>query len=115
MLLVTTLVAAVVSFIAVKWLLRYVQTHTFNVFGWYRIGFAILSFCVAGGAEVVLAKDAVHRFSGFAYEDEGDDAPLSGFDCAKILCASLKSWLGLNGFARNITAPANSASTFVRA
>lgn len=36
-LLFTTIVAAVVSFIAVKWLLRYVQTHTFNLFGWYRI------------------------------------------------------------------------------
>jgi undecaprenyl-diphosphatase len=33
-------VASVVSFIAVKWLLRYVQTHTFMVFGWYRIGLA---------------------------------------------------------------------------
>jgi undecaprenyl-diphosphatase len=41
MLLLTTLVAAVVSFIAVKWLLRYVQTHTFNAFGWYRIALAI--------------------------------------------------------------------------
>jgi undecaprenyl-diphosphatase len=28
----------VVSFIAVRWLLRYVQTHTFVAFGWYRIG-----------------------------------------------------------------------------
>lgn len=35
-------VAAVVSFIAVKWLLRYVQTHTFTLFGWYRIGLALL-------------------------------------------------------------------------
>jgi len=35
-------VAAVVSFIAVKWLLRYVQTHTFIAFGWYRIGLALL-------------------------------------------------------------------------
>jgi undecaprenyl-diphosphatase len=35
-------VAAVVSFIAVKWLLRYIQTHTFIVFGWYRIGLAAL-------------------------------------------------------------------------
>lgn len=35
-------VAAVVSFIAVKWLLRYIQTHTFMVFGWYRIAVAIL-------------------------------------------------------------------------
>jgi undecaprenyl-diphosphatase len=29
--------SALVSFIAVRWLLRYIQTHTFNVFGWYRI------------------------------------------------------------------------------
>src|SRR5215470_12922243 len=34
-------VAAVVSFVAVKWLLRYVQTHTFVAFGWYRIGLAV--------------------------------------------------------------------------
>ena len=39
-----TIVAAVVSFIAVKWLLRYVQTHTFNAFGWYRIALAIAIF-----------------------------------------------------------------------
>lgn len=32
-----SIVSAVVSFIAVKWLLRYIQTHTFVVFGWYRI------------------------------------------------------------------------------
>ena len=31
------IVAAIVSFIAVKWLLRYIQTHTFVIFGWYRI------------------------------------------------------------------------------
>jgi len=37
MILLSTIVAAIVSFIAVKWLLRYVQTHTFNLFGWYRI------------------------------------------------------------------------------
>ncbi len=35
-------VSAVVAFIAVKWLLRYVQTHSFNPFGWYRIGFGLL-------------------------------------------------------------------------
>jgi undecaprenyl-diphosphatase len=39
-----TVVAAVVSFIAVKWLLRYVQTHTFNAFGWYRIALALAIF-----------------------------------------------------------------------
>jgi undecaprenyl-diphosphatase len=30
-------VSAVVAFVVVKWLLRYVQTHSFNPFGWYRI------------------------------------------------------------------------------
>ncbi len=37
-------VSAVVSFFVVKWLLRYVQTHTFVIFGWYRIilGAAVL-------------------------------------------------------------------------
>jgi len=35
-------VAAVVSFAAVKWLLRYVQTHTFTLFGWYRIALGAL-------------------------------------------------------------------------
>ena len=40
LLLLAAVVAAVVSFIAVKWLLRYVQSHTFNAFGWYRIALA---------------------------------------------------------------------------
>ena len=44
MVLLATAIAAVVSFIAVKWLLRYIQTHTFNVFGWYRIALAIAVF-----------------------------------------------------------------------
>lgn len=42
MVVLATVVAAIVSFLAVKWLLRYVQTHTFNVFGCYRIALAIL-------------------------------------------------------------------------
>jgi undecaprenyl-diphosphatase len=45
-LLFATAVAAVVSFIAVKWLLRYVQTHTFNLFGWYRIALAVVIFAL---------------------------------------------------------------------
>ena len=36
--------SAVVSFIAVRWLLRYIQTHTFVVFGWYRIVLAAVLF-----------------------------------------------------------------------
>ena len=35
--LLGTAVAAVTAFIVVKWLLRFVQTHTFTLFGWYRI------------------------------------------------------------------------------
>lgn len=42
-----SVVAAIVSFIAVKWLLRFVQTHTFVGFGWYRI--------IAGGLLLFLA------------------------------------------------------------
>jgi undecaprenyl-diphosphatase len=41
MVAIGTIVAAAVSFVAVKWLLRYVQTHTFTAFGWYRIVLAI--------------------------------------------------------------------------
>lgn len=36
------IVSAVVSFIAVKWLLGYIRTHTFVIFGWYRIALAAL-------------------------------------------------------------------------
>ncbi|HXE41454.1 MAG TPA: undecaprenyl-diphosphate phosphatase, partial [Candidatus Baltobacteraceae bacterium] len=46
LLLLATIIAAVVSFFAVKWLLRYVQTHTFTLFGWYRIGLAIVIFAL---------------------------------------------------------------------
>jgi undecaprenyl-diphosphatase len=42
MLLLCTVVAVIVSFIAVKWLLRYVRSHTFIPFGWYRIAIAIV-------------------------------------------------------------------------
>ena len=39
-------VAAIVSFIVVKWMLGYIRTHTFTAFGWYRIaaGLAVLLF-----------------------------------------------------------------------
>ena len=40
--ILATLVAAIMAFIAVQWLLRYVQTHTFIAFGWYRIGLGIV-------------------------------------------------------------------------
>jgi undecaprenyl-diphosphatase len=42
MVLLGSVVAVIVSFIATRWLLRYVQTHTFNVFGRYRIAAALM-------------------------------------------------------------------------
>jgi undecaprenyl-diphosphatase len=49
MLLLGFLVSAAVSFVAVKWLLGYVRTHTFTVFGWYRIGVAVVVVLLLGG------------------------------------------------------------------
>ena len=37
-----TFIAAVTAFIAVKWLLKFVRSHTFNGFGWYRIVLGIV-------------------------------------------------------------------------
>jgi undecaprenyl-diphosphatase len=47
MILLASAAAAITAFIVVKWLLRFVQTHTFVVFGWYRI--------VLGGALLIFA------------------------------------------------------------
>jgi undecaprenyl-diphosphatase len=47
-LLLGLVVSAVVAFVAVKWLLRYVQTHRFTVFAWYRIA--------AGAALLLLVR-----------------------------------------------------------
>lgn len=42
------LVAAFASaFICVRWLLRYITTHDFKVFAWYRIGFGLLILITA--------------------------------------------------------------------
>jgi undecaprenyl-diphosphatase len=40
-----TLVSAATAFLVVRWLLRWIQTHSFVVFGWYRIalGLAMLT------------------------------------------------------------------------
>ena len=39
-------VSALVAFVAVKWLLVYIQTHRFTPFAWYRIGFGALLLAV---------------------------------------------------------------------
>lgn len=46
--LVGSAVAAVTAFAVVRWLLRFVQTHTFIGFGWYRIGLGLLILLMVG-------------------------------------------------------------------
>jgi len=41
-LLVGSLAAFLVAFVAVKWLIRYLQYHTLNIFGYYRLAAGIL-------------------------------------------------------------------------
>jgi len=40
------LVSAIVSFLAVKWLLGYIQRNTFEAFGWYRVALALFIFAL---------------------------------------------------------------------
>lgn len=44
-------ISGIVAFIAVKWLLRYVQSHRFTIFAWYRIA--------VGAALLVLAQQGI--------------------------------------------------------
>jgi len=37
LLLLATATSAITAFLVVKWLLRYIQTHDFRIFGWYRV------------------------------------------------------------------------------
>ncbi|TKC91727.1 undecaprenyl-diphosphate phosphatase [Trinickia terrae] len=37
------------AFVCVRWLLRYIATHDFTVFAWYRIGFGLLVLIVGYG------------------------------------------------------------------
>jgi undecaprenyl-diphosphatase len=53
---VAFVVSALTAFAAVKWLLRYIQTHRFTVFAWYRIvlGAALLAWIAAAPAAPLL-------------------------------------------------------------
>tara|TARA_B100001250_G_scaffold206139_1_gene176955 strand:+ start:684 stop:1508 length:825 start_codon:yes stop_codon:yes gene_type:complete len=44
-----TAVSAVTAFVSVRWLLRYIETHTFVAFGWYRIalGLTLIIYLIA--------------------------------------------------------------------
>ena len=40
-------IAAITAFVAVRWLLNYVRSHSFTAFGWYRIVAGILLLALA--------------------------------------------------------------------
>jgi undecaprenyl-diphosphatase len=42
-----TVVAALAALVAVRWLLRFIRTHTFMGFGWYRVALGLV--ILAGG------------------------------------------------------------------
>jgi undecaprenyl-diphosphatase len=42
MLVLGTVVSALTAFVVVRWLLRWIQTHSFVPFGWYRIALGLL-------------------------------------------------------------------------
>jgi undecaprenyl-diphosphatase len=46
MVLLGFIVSAIVSFVVVKWLLHYVRSHTFEIFGWYRVGLFVILFAL---------------------------------------------------------------------
>jgi undecaprenyl-diphosphatase len=45
-----TIVSAVVAFLVVRWLLRFIQSHTFVGFGWYRIALGLVMVLLSYGA-----------------------------------------------------------------
>jgi len=48
-LILATGVSAITAFVSVRWLLRYIETHTFVAFGWYRIalGLTLIIYLIA--------------------------------------------------------------------
>jgi undecaprenyl-diphosphatase len=51
-----TVAAFVSAFLCVRWLLRYISSHTFTVFAWYRIAFGLLVL-ITGYLDVIVWKD----------------------------------------------------------
>jgi undecaprenyl-diphosphatase len=43
-----SLASALVAFLVVRWLIRWVQTHTFVAFGWYRVALGLLMVALTG-------------------------------------------------------------------
>ncbi|MES2128278.1 MAG: undecaprenyl-diphosphate phosphatase [Pseudomonadota bacterium] len=52
---VGTVFAFASAFLCVRWLLRYISTHDFSAFAWYRIGFGLMVLCTGYYGLVVWA------------------------------------------------------------
>ncbi|MFS2006251.1 undecaprenyl-diphosphate phosphatase [Duganella sp. CT11-25] len=52
---VGTVAAFISAFLCVRWLLRYISSHTFTVFAWYRIAFGLLVLITAYFGVIVWA------------------------------------------------------------
>ncbi|MFZ6771183.1 undecaprenyl-diphosphate phosphatase [Undibacterium sp. SXout7W] len=50
-----TVAAFISAFFCVRWLLRYISSHNFNVFAWYRIAFGIMILITAYTGTIVWA------------------------------------------------------------
>ncbi|NYE63191.1 undecaprenyl-diphosphatase [Duganella sp. 1224] len=50
-----TVSAFISAFLCVRWLLRYISSHTFTVFAWYRIAFGVLVLVTAYTGTIVWA------------------------------------------------------------
>lgn len=50
-----TIAAFISAFFCVRWLLRYISTHNFNIFAWYRIAFGLIVIASAYSGWVVWA------------------------------------------------------------
>ncbi|MDB5795086.1 MAG: undecaprenyl-diphosphate phosphatase, partial [Noviherbaspirillum sp.] len=53
---VGTVAAFASAFLCVRWLLRYISTHDFTIFAWYRIVFGFVVLASAYGGWVVWAE-----------------------------------------------------------
>ena len=50
------IVSFIAAFFCVRWLLRYISTHDFTAFAWYRIAFGIVVLITAYTGMVVWAE-----------------------------------------------------------
>jgi undecaprenyl-diphosphatase len=109
---VAFVVSALTAFAAVKWLLRYIQTHRFTIFAWYRIALGALLLALAWtGAAGFQDASAQARA-------DGKEPTLSGESAARAANANAPAqpWLAFTDLpAQTQPARAESWSTMDKA